>query len=87
MANSLFRSGVQDSLRCPTPSFVIRLAAQMSGTVDTLTASRKLEAADLSGLEVRLTVTLKRALWIQAAAIIVAISVIAIGLASLWNGP
>ena len=59
----------------------------MSGTIDKLTAARKLEAADLSGLEVRLTVTLKRALWIQAAAIIVAISVIAIGLASLWNGP
>ena len=59
----------------------------MSGRVDTLTAGRKLEAKDLSGLEVRLTVTLKRALWIQAAAIIVAISVIAIGLASLWSGP
>ena len=59
----------------------------MSGTIDTLTAGRKLEAADLSGLEARLTATLKRALWIQAGAIIAAIAVIAIGLVSLWNSP
>ena len=61
----------------------------MSGTVDTLTAARKLETADLSALEVRLTVTLYRALWIQAVGIIAAIAAlagIAIGLTSLWSG-
>ncbi len=45
--------------------------------------------ADLSTLEARLTATLYRALWIQAAGIIAAIAAlagIAIGLASLWSG-
>lgn len=44
---------------------------------------------DLSALEARLTATLYRALWIQAAAIIAAIAAlagIAVGLASLLSG-
>ena len=46
-------------------------------------------SADLSALQARLTDTLYRALWIQAAGIIAAIAAlagIAVGLASLWSG-
>ena len=45
--------------------------------------------ADLSAFETRITATLYRALWIQAAGIIATITAlagIAIGLASLWSG-
>ena len=61
----------------------------MSGTADTLTPSRKLEAADLLAFEKSLTVTFYRASWIQAVGIVAAITVltgITIGLASLWSG-
>ena len=46
-------------------------------------------SADLSALDVRLTATLYRALWVQGAGIIAAITAlagIAVGLACLWSG-
>ena len=75
----------------------------MSGTFDTLTAARELEAAGMDRRQAEAlaqtiragqgnlvtTADLYRALWMQAAGIIVAIAAlagVAVGLASLWGG-
>ena len=79
------------------------IGATMSGPFDTLAVARKLEAAGMDRRQAEAlarairagqgklatSADLYRALWVQAAGIIVAIAALAgivIGLASLWGG-